>query len=240
MPRVVMGSVLLHLLLLLGVFVVYRGSCDCHITISSTMINSDAEIIFMPLHKFVSPKTEKSKVTRPASTRSPKSEKLQDVKATTLVKLAVAKKTKPKKETTKKVDTKKIKEEKCFDSAQHERISEIPPADPPPLPSTDVPDSAQADQKNVMYVGQEQMDALQAQEYIQQELAQHWSPPAGMRADLSAVVMLIIDTEGTIANINLAVASGNLLFDTAAKKAAAQITPARWMYGKEIAITFKP
>lgn len=92
----------------------------------------------------------------------------------------------------------------------------------------------------VVYVGQAEMDALQAQDYIQQELAQHWAPPSGMRSDLFAIVTLTIDFEGAIKKIDLATSSGNLLFDTAAKKAAAQITPARWTFGKELSITFKP
>lgn len=97
-----------------------------------------------------------------------------------------------------------------------------------------------ATDSNVVYVGQAEMDALQAQDYIQQELAQHWAPPTGMRTDLLAVVTLIIDFEGAIKKVDITTASGNLLFDTAAKKAAAQITPARWAYGKELSITFKP
>lgn len=93
---------------------------------------------------------------------------------------------------------------------------------------------------NIVYVGQEEMDSLQAQEYIQQELAQHWAPPSGMRSDLTAIVTLTIDFEGVIKHVDLTTASGNMLFDTAAKKAASQITPARWAYGKKFAITFKP
>lgn len=94
--------------------------------------------------------------------------------------------------------------------------------------------------EGVVYVGQAEMDALQAQEYIQQELAQHWAPPSGMRSDLFAIVTLTIDFEGAIKKVDLTTSSGNLLFDTAAKKAAALITPARWTFGKELSITFKP
>lgn len=101
-------------------------------------------------------------------------------------------------------------------------------------------DAAVGSSDNVVYVGQMQMDALQAQDYIQQELAQHWAPPSGMRSDLFAVVTLAIDFEGSIKKVDITTTSGNLLFDTAAKKAAAQITPARWAYGKELSITFKP
>ena len=46
--------------------------------------------------------------------------------------------------------------------------------------------------QNVLYVGQQEMEALQVQEYIQQEMAQHWSPPAGMRKDLSCIIKVCI------------------------------------------------
>ncbi len=101
-------------------------------------------------------------------------------------------------------------------------------------------DAAVGSSDSVVYVGQMEMDALQAQEYIQQELAQHWAPPSGMRSDLFAIITLTIDFEGAIKKVELTTSSGNLLFDTAAKKAAAQITPARWTFGKELSITFKP
>ena len=48
--------------------------------------------------------------------------------------------------------------------------------------------TASAVDKNVLYVGQQEMEALQVQEYIQQEMAQHWSLPAGMRKDLSCIL----------------------------------------------------
>ena len=92
----------------------------------------------------------------------------------------------------------------------------------------------------MLYVGQQEMEALQVQEYIQQEMAQHWSPPAGMRKDLSCIIKVCIAFDGTIASMSFEQSSGVLLFDGAARRAVAQLTPPQWAYGKELSITFKP
>ena len=76
---------------------------------------------------------------------------------------------------------------------------------------------------NILYIGQQEMEALQVQDYIQQEMAQHWSPPSGMRKDLMCIVKVVVAFDGSLASINLEQPSGVLLFDGAAKKAAAKL-----------------
>ena len=96
------------------------------------------------------------------------------------------------------------------------------------------------DNPDVLYVGQQEMDALQMQDYIQQEMAQHWSPPAGMRKNIFCVIKITIAFDGSISAIEVEQSSGVLIFDGAAKRAASQLTPPAWAYGKEISLTFKP
>lgn len=160
-----------------------------------------------------------------------------------------AKNEKAKKEAAAKKDSKKIESKlpvknENVQSKVDKPESKVEEATQPILANTNNAISGSSDAtvgaSDIVYVGQAEMDALQAQDYIQQELAQHWAPPTGMRADLFAIVTLTIDFEGVIKKVDLATSSGNLLFDTAAKKAAAQITPARWTFGKELSITFKP
>lgn len=257
--RVIIVSVILHAFLLIAIFVVYQGGAQYHITISSTMINPDAEIVFMPLHRSLQQGVMKGSVPSEGKTAAKKSSlaaaEQTPKDGTTLVKIVQSKpKAKVKKEI-KKADTKKVVDKKNTSAQKTEPAKQETSAQkneevkPEPAKAT-LQESlneqssntsvANATDTNVVYVGQAEMDALQAQEYIQQELAQHWSPPAGMRADLFVIVILSIDFEGAIKKVDIATSSGNLLFDTAAKKAAAQITPARWAYGKELSITFKP
>jgi TonB family protein len=94
--------------------------------------------------------------------------------------------------------------------------------------------------ENVLYVGQQEMDALQLQDYIQHEMAQHWSPPAGMRNDLSCIVKITVAFDGTIQTLEIEQSSGVMLFDDAAKRAAWKLTPPQWAFGKELTVTFKP
>jgi outer membrane biosynthesis protein TonB len=94
--------------------------------------------------------------------------------------------------------------------------------------------------QNIMYIGQQEMDSLQMQNFIEQEMAQHWSPPAGMRKDISCIIKVLIGFDGAISKIEIEQPSGVLIFDGAAKRAASQMAPAQWAYGKEIVLTFKP
>lgn len=275
--RVILLSSLLHIFILVALFVVYQGGAHFNITISGAMMNSDAEIVFMPLHRSI--KQQPKALSRNAKqTTSTKSSSTQETApqglGTTLVKIAQAKpKVKTKKESKKAADNKNskgaepapaIKKGMPKDAktqtqtlakndtpdvkAEEKKITEAAPqkiADAKDMSNAQPNIAASngteaATDSHIVYVGQEEMESLQAQEYIQQELAQHWAPPAGMRSDLQAIVTLTIDFEGNIKQVDITTASGNLLFDAAAKKAAAQITPARWAYGKKFAITFKP
>ena len=94
--------------------------------------------------------------------------------------------------------------------------------------------------QNIMYVGQAEMEALALQEFIQNEMAAHWSPPTGIRADVQCVLKIIVSHDGKNNQIVLDQPSNILLFDNAAKRAATQLQPPQWAYGKEILITFKP
>lgn len=262
--------------MLIALFVVYQGATNYKVTISGSMINPDAEIVFMPLHRSIKqPEKKSSEVTKQISQKSvASSTKVNEEGGTTIVKIvqakpkakatkeakkAVAKKnekvTGPEKEIAAKKNVKlesksssqvekpepKIEEKKAVEATSEKTIDikENNISSNSSVATMEATDT-RANDTNIVYVGQEEMDSLQAQEYVQQELAQHWAPPAGMRSDLQAIITLTIDFEGAIKHIELTHASGNLLFDTAAKKAAAQITPARWAYGKKFAITFKP
>gem|GEM_PF-2363165 len=94
--------------------------------------------------------------------------------------------------------------------------------------------------QEVVYVGQEEMEALQLQEYIQQEMAQHWSPPPGIPKESNCTIKISVGFDGTINDLDMEQSSGVLLFDSAARRAASQLTPPPWAYGKTLRITFKP
>lgn len=263
--RVIFCSTILHAILLVALFVVYQGSANFNVTVSGSMINPDAEIVFMPLHRSI--KQVSKGVAAPNKQTPSKSNtvsaKEPQLLGTTIVKIRTQptknaaakdkKKTQLKKEAAAKKDAKTPAKELPKDDKSPVKAEEKKSEEPAPQKTIEAKNTSNTtanaaapiatdatSDSHIVYVGQEEMESLQAQEYIQSELAQHWAPPAGMRADLHAIITLTIDFEGNIKQVELTQPSGNLLFDAAAKKAAALITPARWAYGKKFAITFKP
>lgn len=271
--KILLASVLGHLLVLFSLFIFYRGNENYHILITGSMINTDVPIVFLPMHKSL----KKSGGTSVGSARSTShSEKIEPVKvATTIKKQTVAislpdvkskKNKKLKKEKAAKADAlkkqkaskKEILKQASADAKakvdkQNERKIEL--EKPKPLvPETAVETSntiqSHAPQtiqnsdlpasEDVLYVGQQEMDALQMQDYIQKEMAQHWSPPVGMRNDISCEVKIMVACDGTIQKLEIDQSSGVMLFDDAAKRAAWKLTPPQWAYGKELTLTFKP
>lgn len=274
--RVGIFSCLGHLLLLFALFVVYKGNGVYNVIISSTMINTDAKIVYMPLHRSKQA-AQKSTSARASSLKSsssaaPKAQnKIDNGPSTTIVtrknpkpvsaskKKNKEEKIKAKKATSKIVESKKVVEEKKEISKAEVAKPEVKPKDVEPIkPAQEIKEEPKVETQtnttsenavatnvdqnveNVVYVGQAEMEALQLQEFIQNEMAAHWTPPAGIRSDAQCMVKIIVSHDGKNNQIVLEHPSKILLFDSAARRAAAQLQPPQWAYGKEILITFKP
>ena len=293
--KIILISTLGHLWVLFSLFVLYKGSSPYNVVVTSTMINTDVPVVFMPLHKSLNkssggqkqrgvdqkngksmtqssaqdlttaktvkekaatilvepirsnPSTSSGRAEKKKKVTKDKKQSQKEVKADQKKKkLADAKALADKKKSDREVFDKEQKKEKESISARPElvegferdkKLVEQKSLQPQPL---SLNADAAPDGDNVLYVGQQEMEALQMQDYIQQEMAQHWSPPSGMRKDLMCIVKVIVAFDGTLARIDLEQPSGVLLFDGAAKKAASQLQPPRWAYGKELSITFKP
>ncbi len=274
--RVGIFSCLGHLFVLFALFVVYKGNGVYNVIISSTMINTDAKIVYMPLHRSIKQSAQKSTCARASSLKSsssaaPKAQtKIDNGPSTTIITrknpkpVAASKKKnkeekiKAKKATSKIVESKKIVEKKEIPKAEVAK-PEVKPKDVEPIkPAQEIKEAQKVETQtnatsensvatnvdqnveNVVYVGQAEMEALQLQEFIQNEMAAHWTPPAGIRSDAQCVVKIIVSHDGQNNQIVLEQPSKILLFDSAARRAAAQLQPPSWAYGKEILITFKP
>lgn len=260
------ASIFGHLCVLFSLFILYRGNEQYHILVTGSMIDSDVPIVFLPMHKSLKQNGGSAK----SSSASASVLKNSDTHAITSAKkgtIAVAPaevkskknpsrriKGAPQDEKVKKNKAKKSIKEKILRQAQDElnkkKIEEKPkPVEPekaietPQITNqmqTEAIHAEPVEAQNVLYVGQQEMDALQMHDYIQQEMAQHWSPPSGMRKNISCTIKVMIGFDGTISNIDVEQSSGVLIFDGAAKRAATQLTPPQWAYGKEIVLTFKP
>jgi outer membrane biosynthesis protein TonB len=252
--KVILISTFAHLCVLFCLFVVYQGGVAYHVTITSTMIDTNATIVFVPLYKSIkqnqstSNARESVQKTQVASVAQATS-RPESTARTTLAESVAVKKTKQKNKKAAKKDKKQITQKKQQAKATEnknskneihakEKVIEQVPA----LVSSiaDKQTDACETTDTIVYVGQQEMEALQIQEYIQQEMAQHWSPPAGMRKDLICIIKLVFSFDGSLADLSIEKPSGVLIFDGAARKAAAQLQPPQWAYGKELLITFKP
>ena len=124
---------------------------------------------------------------------------------------------------------------------------EIPSARPEPIEvfernktRSEVENTPNSPDENVLYVGQQEMDALHLQQHIQEQMSQLWQPPPGMKREVCCLIKIVVDEKGIVDAVAIAQSSGVLMFDTAACDAAMRFNPPRFAYGKEIIITFKP
>lgn len=250
--RLIGCSILLHACALFGLFFLYNQTSVYNVTVTSTMIDTDVPVVFVPLHKSLAhmsgngTPTAQKKVNRTA----------QLPRGTTIVP-AIGKakernsRTDSKKREKKKNLTSKPKIEKK-EQAPKEMVKKVlPVVDEKPLPSrqlpsapspivTDRPEEAVMSESPVLYVGQQEMEACRMQEFIQSALTQHWMPPPGMSSDMQCVITVSFGFNGQIRSLEIVESSGKPLFDAAARKSAALLEPPSWMWGKELQITFKP
>lgn len=251
--------------MLFSLFVFYRGNEQYHILVTGTMINTDVPIVFLPMHKSLMQQGSQSKSSSGGTaSKHSAAQIVPAVKKETIAAALPEAKSNPSrrrkipqdelkkksKESKKKNKSQKIEQKKA---AMPEKPTKEQPKPIEPEKALEIPEQIKTaenipvnslpigdDNQNVLYVGQQEMDALQMQDYIQQEMAQYWSPPAGMRKNISCIIKVIIAFDGSISNLEVEQPSGVLIFDGAAKRAASQLTPPSWAYGKEILLTFKP
>ena len=74
---------------------------------------------------------------------------------------------------------------------------------------------------------------------LQQAVMSHWAPPPGVDEGCVCTVAFHVDWSGVIENVEVAEASGVLMYDIAAKCALAAAKLPSWTRGKNLTITFK-
>lgn len=210
----------------------------------SNSIDTNVPIVFMPYpvknSRALASGSKNSVVQSPLK-------KIPSVKKTTLLVQEAAKKKKiaqrKNKKELKKGNQKKQQVAKKIEKPKKEEPKKIEPViaekNESIISKTDQTKDDAVNQEAVLYVNQEQLDALQKEEYIKQAIANIWSPPSGLGEDLACIIKLIIDQDGIIAKSEIDTSSGVLAFDTSARMALASFKPLPWMFNKELFITFK-
>ncbi|MFC1842024.1 TonB C-terminal domain-containing protein, partial [Candidatus Dependentiae bacterium] len=79
---------------------------------------------------------------------------------------------------------------------------------------------------------------LRLQYEIENEIAKHWRPPAGLSKDLYCTINVLVDWNGNVKQSMVKRSSGVLIFDISARMAVAKLSLPKNVRGKEINITF--
>lgn len=262
--KITILSFFAHTIILFCLLFIYKESSIYHVSITSTMINTDVPIVFLPLYKSL-----QSKGAKPGSVSKERNNKKNEAQSvvkkisndkknvsiqkkekalTTISELTPVTKNKQGKKIIQKKTAVVQAASKLNKQLQksEKKSPEVKKEDPIVLPvpkentaASLIPNDDQSHQEK-LYVGQLEMEALQIQEYIQQEIVQHWCPPPGIRKDIYCTIKVIVGLDGKVSKIDLERPSGVLLFDGAAQRAATKLNPPKWVYGKELSITFNP
>jgi len=99
--------------------------------------------------------------------------------------------------------------------------------------------SASAELDDVLYVGRDEMEALEMQTLIQAEVEKHWSCPVGLANDLMCDVRVLVDWDGTAKEVEVIKTSQILMYDIQARSAVLAMTFPESARGKEIIVHFQ-
>jgi len=252
----------MHLCALALLFMTLRSNSTHHVKVMSSLAQSDARVVVLPFHKVAPTKFASNRGSSKAASQrvataepqgginlsaSPQRKKAEKAKTASVKKTAKVTKTKKQKPPIKlaekkvpqlkKIEPKKIEPKKSEPVTQPE-LAALPviAAQPATVPLATALDVQSHD---IVYVGQEELDAMQLQEKIQHEVAQHWKPPCGLGDDLTCLIAVMVNWDGTIESITMQQQSGVLAYDVSARSAVRAMQFPRAAYGKEIVITFK-
>jgi len=227
----------LHLIILFSIFFLYRGqNAIYNVVINSSIVCSAADVRYLPLRKTARPnfKAISEKKMTPKQTKpKPIPKKTKALKSTKLAKPQPKKKRAPtpvkKQKLKKQKPVKKKSTPKAVQSPKKKTMSK-------PAMKKEVKSAAP---KKLIQLGRDDIEALKVGELIQHEVEKHWKPPAGLSKDLSCMVNMRVNWDGSIGTVTISKSSGVLIYDISARVAVSKLNLPKVARGKEINITFK-
>jgi len=240
----------LHLCLLFMMFFIYSGQKSVFtVNINRLRLKSGAPIIFMPLKKSV----QKPVFTKRVSKKLVSKNKIKKVVKKNVIKKTVKKPVLAKKKASvKKVIPKKkkpviqkktiIKKKLVSEEKRPVLAKKIVPKKKPVVQEKTAKsiEKVAKEQKKIeaIYVGQQELEALKVQYEIEREVTKHWVLPVGLSKELSCVISVLVDWNGTAKKVTVTKSSGALMFDIAARTAVAKLCLPKSVHGKEVNINF--
>jgi outer membrane biosynthesis protein TonB len=236
--KIVIFTSILHFFALVFMFFLYKGDNFIFNVDINTCILAEADIVYLPLQKVAEnikkkPVIEKMSTAKKMEKKKP-IKKSEPKKMTTLTKAEVIKKkpTPIKKTIPKKKEIKKEVKNKAKKIIKKENKSKrTTQAQRDPRRKT-------KQERQPVYIGRHDLQALRLQEMVQGEVEKHWNSPVGFSKDLSCVIKVFVGWNGSIENISVKESSGVLIYDVSARMAISKLKMPPMAKGKEINITF--
>lgn len=92
----------------------------------------------------------------------------------------------------------------------------------------------------VMYVNQQEFDALETERLLSEAITQAWHPPVGIPAHVMCQALLEVDWQGNLVSYKLTQLSGIMIYDVSVEEGIKALTFPRAVWGKTIELIFKP
>lgn len=224
-----------HVIVLFVLFFIYTGeNNNFSFQISKDILHSDAPVVFLPLYKRIAPKKalksqktidKKKDIIEPKLSNEGKAKPAKIDKATTIVQ-AAPKKAKPQKKEKQEL----VKPEPAKIVPERKGEKEI---------ALTQNAAQQSNETDIQYIGRDDLNALQMQEFINQEIGNHWNPPLGVPSDAFCEIKVIVNWQGALSDCKISKASKVIIFDISARKAVKAMAFPKWLWGKEFTITFQ-
>ena len=251
--RFIVVSVALHGMLIVGIFFSYAQSPDFNFSISRS--SSHAIVQLLPVGA-IKPVVKKGVQLKKKLQKEGLSnhKKIKKNTAENRKKTAVLKDKNKKNKQIKKQHTKEVakqdesipepivepvieKKEEIVPEAVKEESIALEKIDVPVVQNgADVP----AAQEEILYVTQKELDVLQLQQQLKDAIEQVWTSPFGMAEDIVCEVLLVIGWDGRIVEKTLTKPTDIYIYDRAVEDALDLLTFPQQLWGKSIAIAFKP
>ncbi len=87
-------------------------------------------------------------------------------------------------------------------------------------------------------IGMQEFEELSSYQEVQEELAQSWHPPLGLRVKNSCIVLVTINDQGRVEQLDLEQSSGALAYDQAARMAVRRTTFPKSVWHRQIRLHF--
>jgi hypothetical protein len=195
----------------------------------------------VPAKSLTQSKKQQASIKMQAST-------MQTSKMQATAKQTKSKKTKIKKSVTKIQDEVKLPEIVQPKEVVAEQAAAVVPiqaavVEPVAAQSIDVADEVETDallddfdEDNVIFVGYEELDQSMIGSKIQHEIQQNWTPPVGMKKDISCEIRVKVGSDGEAIETKVSKSSGVFVYDSCAKKTLQKIEYPKEVWNKTITI----